>query len=80
MCKKILYYLLCIFLVTSCAKKESFENNINTLIEEDKNILVGINYPVTGFKILDTVIHTDIETIYDEFKDEYETFNSIPEN
>lgn len=79
MCKKIIYYLLCISLVVGCTKKETLENDINTLIEEDKNILVGINYPITGFKTLDNQIRTDIETIYDKFKNEYENFNSISE-
>ncbi len=71
--------LLFLFLVTGCFNKNTLDGQINTLIEEDKNILVGINYPITNIKNLDKIIKNDIESIYNDFKKEYETFNSLTE-
>lgn len=73
--KKILLVIL--ILLTGCSNK--LNEHINTIIEEDKNILIGINYPITGINNLDNIIKNDIETIYNEFKDNYENFNSLIE-
>lgn len=77
--KKIILFCLFIFFIISCAKKENLDENINTVIEEDKNILIGINYPVTGIKHLDKIIQNDIENIYNDFKEQYESFNALTE-
>lgn len=79
MYKKITLLLCFLTLIVGCVKKETLNENINTLIEEDKNILVGINYPVTGINNLDKIIRNDIEKIYNEFKEEFESFNSLTE-
>ena len=72
-------FLIFLFLITGCSNKNTLKENINTLIEEDKNILIGINYPITNISSLDKVIKTDIEKIYDNFKKEYESFSSLSE-
>lgn len=79
MYKKITLFIVSMLLVIGCVKKETLDENIDTLIEEDKNILVGINYPVTGISALDKLIKNDIEKIYNDFKEEYESFNSLTE-
>lgn len=73
--KKILLAILII--LTGCSNK--LDKNINTLIEEDKNILIGVNYPITGINNLDNIIKNDIDLIYDNFKKEYKNFNSLTE-
>jgi len=77
--KKIIILFLYIFLITGCIQNKTLNENINTHIEEDKNILVGINYPVTGIHTLDNIIQKDIEETYNKFKEEYEGFNSLTE-
>ena len=73
--KKILLFI--IILLTGCSNK--LNEHINTIIEEDKNILIGINYPITGINNLDNIIKNDIEIIYSEFKETYDNFNSSRE-
>lgn len=73
--KKIL--LIILILLTGCSNK--LDEHINTLIKQDKNILIGINYPITGINNLDNIIKNDIEIIYNDFKKEYENFNSLNE-
>ncbi len=77
MIKKIcfLFFIIMIF-STGCSKK-NFDQNINTVIEENKNIIVGINYPTTGYKKIDNLIKNDVESIYNKFKDEYESFSNL---
>lgn len=75
MLKKILI-ILNIILFTGCFNKKT-DNYINTVIEEDKNILIGMNYPITNINKLDKIIKKDVEKIYNDFKNEYENFNSI---
>lgn len=71
--------ILCILLLITvgCTKKDTMQKDIHTVIEENKNILVGINYPITGFKTLDTLIQDEVESIYNDFKEDYENFSSI---
>lgn len=54
-------------------------NQIHTIIEEEKNILIGINYPVTGQKKLDQILKNEIKTIYNDFKKDYEQFEQLSE-
>lgn len=63
--KKLLLILL--FLCIGC----SYQDKINTIIEEDNNMLIGINYPNTEYKSLNSIIKNDVENIYDNFKEHY---------
>lgn len=74
--KLILLIILILFTCCGC-KKEKLNENINTIIEENKNIIVGMNYPTTGYKKIDQLINNDVEKIYNDFKDEYESFSSL---
>ena len=76
--KKLLIFLI-IILLCGCNNKHDNNKNINTIIEEKSNILVGINYPITNIKNLDTQIESDIQQIYNDFKKEYEEFNNLNE-
>ncbi len=76
--KKYFMLLCCFILTTGCFTKNKTKN-IHTIIEEEKNILVGINYPITNYKKLDTIIEQDVANIYEEFKSQYETLNNLQE-
>lgn len=75
MYKKIFIFTLIILLFSGC--KKDINEDVNTVIEENKNIIVGINYPTTGYKKIDNIINKDIEIIYNNFKDEYESFSNL---
>lgn len=75
MYKKIFIFTLIILLFSGC--KKDINEDVNTVIEENKNIIVGINYPTTGYKKIDNLINKDIEIIYNNFKDEYESFSNL---
>ncbi len=76
--KKYVFLLFCLLLITGCSPEKKTQN-IDTIIEEEKNILVGINYPVTTIKKLDSIVQKDVETIYNSFKKEYEEFDTTHE-
>lgn len=72
--KKLSIIFFTILLSIGCQKKEN--QSIKTIIEEDQNILIGINYPVTKNKKLDQIIQKEIHTQYNNFKEKYMSFNS----
>lgn len=76
--KYILLLIFCLAL-TGCTKNKMNSNQIHTIIEEEKNILIGINYPVTGQKKIDQIIKKDVEIIYNNFKSDYEQFDHLKE-
>lgn len=76
--KKFLFIICILLILTGCNKKNR-ENKITTIIENNSNILVGINYPVTGNKKLDHIIKKEVKKNYNSFKNEYENFNSLNE-
>ncbi len=56
------------------------KDNINSIIEEqNSNILISINYPVTHIQAFDRILDQDVEHIYNQFKEEYESFQSLSE-
>jgi peptidoglycan/xylan/chitin deacetylase (PgdA/CDA1 family) len=76
MYKKILLIIFILFTCIGC-KNKKIDNDINTIIEENKNIIIGITYPTSGYKKIDNLIKKDVEIIYNDFKDEYESFSSL---
>lgn len=77
--KRYIFLLIGLYFITGCFVKTINKENIDTIIEENKNILVGINYPVTGIKKLDKILQKDIEEIYTNFKNEYESYHQLDE-
>lgn len=71
--KKVL--ILLILLCVGC----SYKDKINTIIEEDNNILIGINYPNTDYKSLNNIIKIDIKNIYNNFKTNFNFSSTISE-
>lgn len=61
--KKILIIVFLLF-ITSCSNKNDY---IDTIIIENDNFLVNINYPVTGTE-LDINIKNDIKNIYNNYQ------------
>ena len=64
--KKILMTIF-LFLCIGCTNKEL----ITTIIEENDNNLICINYPNTDYKKLNDIIKLDIDNIYNDFKSKY---------
>lgn len=56
-----------LFLCIGCTNKEL----ITTIIEENDNNLICINYPNTDYKKLNDIIKLDIDNIYNDFKNKY---------
>lgn len=71
--KKLLVFFL--LLCIGC----SYSDKINTIIEENNNILIGINYPNTDYKNLNNIIKIDVKNIYDSFKTNYNFSSTISE-
>lgn len=67
MYKKIILFILFIF-ICGCASKQ--QNNVGTIIEENKNYIIGINYPITNTKI-DTNIKEEVNKYYENFKNKH---------
>ena len=76
--KRFVLIIFVLILFTGCFKKNS-EKEITTIIENNKNILIGINYPITQNKKLDYMIKKDIENTYNSFKNKYGNFYSLNE-
>ena len=64
--KRILMTIF-LFLCIGCTNKEL----ITTIIEENDNNLICINYPNTDYKKLNDIIKLDIDNIYNDFKNKY---------
>ena len=73
--KKLGIIFFTILLSIGCQKKEN--QSVRTIIEEEQNILIGINYPVTKSKKLNKIIQKEVHTQYNSFKEKYMNFNSL---
>lgn len=67
------YLLILLILLCGCSKKE----NIVSVFENEKNILISINYPETNITKLDRQIEDYINEIYENFKEEYGNIYSL---
>lgn len=61
---KKIFIILILFLITGCSSKYEY---IDTIVIENDNLLVNINYPVTGTE-LDLNIKKDIKYIYNKYQ------------
>lgn len=71
------FLLLLLFLFVGCEQPK--QEKVKTIIEEDKNMLIGINYPVTSIPNFDKIIEEEIETIYHEFNHDYQNLSNLKE-
>lgn len=75
--KKIIFLIFLFLFFSGCNNNNNFEN-VETIIEENNSIIIGINYPTTGYKKLDNKINYDIDKIYNDFKNKYDHFYDLP--
>lgn len=68
--KKILI-LFIIFLLCSCQKKITYDYHIKTIVEENTNTLIAINYPTTHIKKINNQIKKYITNTYNDFLNDY---------
>lgn len=69
MLKKV---FLIILLLSICGCSNKIISNVGTIIEEDTNYIIGINYPITNTKI-DKIIKKEISSVYQNFKKNHPT-------
>lgn len=76
--KKILFISTILFLLILCLfiRKEQTEE-VKTIIKDNKNTLVAINYPQTKYKKLNKEIEKYIKQTYKLFQIEYEDFKHL---
>lgn len=60
--------LILLFLCIGC----SYQERVHTIIEEDENLLIGINYPNTPYNNLNNIIKMEVDNIYKDFKKKYD--------
>jgi len=70
----VLKKILIILLLTGCTKKI---DKVKTIIKENNNCIISINYPITKYKKLNKEIKKDIKKIYKDFKKNHCKENDI---
>lgn len=65
---KKIQILILLFLITGCG----MEKDITTIVKQDGNFIVAINYPNTGEPLLDEQIKKYVEENFENFQMEYE--------
>ena len=74
--KKIIIILISL-LFCGCLKKNDYNCQIKTIIEENANTLIAINYPTTNLKKINKNIEKYIYNTYDEFLNQYNTITFL---
>lgn len=64
---KLLIVFILFFFITSCFFKNKYTPNVHTIIENDSNKLIAINYPETKIKKIDNKIEAYIKKVYKDF-------------
>lgn len=58
-------------LLCSCTKKNNYDYRIKTIIEENTNTIIAINYPITDIKKVNKKIKKYINDTYNDFLKQY---------
>lgn len=74
--KKIILLFLSCILLTGCTKEEK-ELHIETIIEENNNYKISINYPKTNYDALDKMIDNYVTSSYQTFKKSQNNHTSL---
>lgn len=74
--KKVLITFISL-LLCGCSKKGNYEYQIKTIIEENTNTLIAINYPITNIKKINKQIKNYINDSYDNFLKQYNEITSL---
>lgn len=68
--KKVLIIFISL-LLCGCSKKNNYEYQIKTIVEENTNTLIAINYPITNIKKINKKIEKYINDSYNNFLKQY---------
>lgn len=68
---KKMILILCILLLCACNKKNEYDYRIKTIIEENTNTIIAINYPITNINKLNKKIKKYIDETYTKFLKQY---------
>ena len=65
--------IILIFLLFLCGCEKQVQEDIKTIVENNNSTVIAINYPVTDIKEINECIDDYIESVYLDFKDNYES-------
>ena len=74
--KKIFIIVFCL-LFCSCRQSSKFNYKIKTIIEENTNTVIAINYPVTNLANINKEIKKYVNTSYNSFLENYNKISSL---
>ncbi len=72
---KIIITFIYILLLCSCGIKQEYKSNTKTIIEQNTNNLIAINYPLTNIKKIDKQTKNYVNKIYNDFLKQYSKIN-----
>lgn len=74
--KKIIIIFFVMILCSSC-KKFTYDYRIKTIVEENTNALIAINYPTTNIKKINKQINNYVNKTYDDFLKKYNSISFL---
>ena len=74
--KKIITIIF-LLLICSCTKKSNYDYTIKTIIEENTNTVIAINYPITNIVKINKELKKYVNNTYDNFLKNYNTISYL---
>ncbi|MEG2283020.1 MAG: polysaccharide deacetylase family protein [Bacilli bacterium] len=70
--RQVIICILCLTFICGCSnKKNDIKPDIHTIIKEEENYIVGINYPTIGYSKFDRKAENYVNEVYQDFIKEY---------
>lgn len=74
---KKIFIIFTVLILCSCTRKVSMDYKIKTIIEENTNTVVAINYPITSIKKLNKEIKKFVNSNYNNFLKNYDKISYL---
>lgn len=74
---KKIFIIFTVLILCSCTRKISMDYKIKTIIEENTNTVVAINYPITSIKKLNKEIKKFVNSNYNNFLKNYDKISYL---
>ncbi len=69
--------IIFLLLICSCTKKSNYDYTIKTIIEENTNTVIAINYPITNIVKINKELKKYVNNTYDTFLKNYNTISYL---
>ena len=69
--------IIFLLLICSCTKKSNYDYTIKTIIEENTNTVIAINYPITNIVKINKELKKYVNNTYDNFLKNYNTISYL---